>query len=63
MDRLHLCVIALTLVVAPVGVAAAIYLNECRPRERADLLVINDDLAHPLVAGPTVDARGTSSLN
>ncbi len=40
-----------------------LYLEECRPRERADLLVINDDITQPVVAGPVVDARSTSSLN
>jgi uridine kinase len=41
----------------------SIYLTECRPRERADLLVMNDDPAHPLVAGRQVDVRPSRSLN
>lgn len=32
-----------------------LYLAECRPRERADFLVINDDPDHPVVAGPSLE--------
>ncbi len=39
------------------------YLVECRPRERADFLVINDDPDHPVVAGPIPDTKATRSLN
>jgi len=39
------------------------YLTECRPRERAEILVINDDPAAPVLAGPRVDTPGTGSLN
>jgi len=41
----------------------SMYLAECRPRERAEILVINDDPAAPVLAGPRVDAPGGSSLN
>jgi uridine kinase len=40
-----------------------LYLAECRPRERADFLVINDDPAHPVVAGPSLEGSGSGSLN
>jgi len=40
-----------------------LYLGECRPRERADLLVMNDDVTLPVVAGRVGDSRGDRSLN
>jgi uridine kinase len=40
-----------------------LYVSECRPRERAGILVINDDPLTPVVAGPRVDTPGASSLN
>lgn len=40
-----------------------LYLDECRPRERADILVFNDDPAFPVVAGPRVDPEGFDSPN
>jgi uridine kinase len=39
------------------------YLSECLPRERADLLVINDDPGRPVVVGPNLDSAHPGSPN